>query len=78
MPSDAPNSRFPHMYVVLRFDRGGPTYEESDVMVVSAFGTRADAEEEAARVGALNEARGFRYVVRSVRVKSADPNEHDA
>ncbi len=76
MPSDSPNARFAHLYLVLRFDRGGPTYDESDVSVVSAFHSRAAADADAARLNVLNESRRCRYVVRSVRVKDETPDAH--
>ena len=70
MTNDAPNVRFPHLFVVARLDESfesGPVDER--VSLVSAFESREMADQEAGRLEVLAGDRPWRYVVMLTRLK---------
>ena len=68
--SEQPNSRYPHIFVVVRVDSGpvvGPVDEH--VSLVSAFSARSDAEAEVLRLSNLAAEKPWRYVAMVTRLK---------
>ena len=67
------NSRFPHLFVVVRVDEGpvvGPVDEH--ISLVSAYGSRAEADVEVARLTDLAGVKPWRYVAMVTRLKSSE------
>jgi hypothetical protein len=65
---DKPHSRFTHLYALIRYDV--PLDSEnlhSSVSVIKIFANRADAEEEANRLGSINDRTKCVYQVQVTR-----------
>lgn len=70
MSRDAPNLHYPHLFVVARIDeacQSGPVDER--ISLVSAFGSRAAAQQEVHRLEGLASGKPWRYVVMITRLK---------
>lgn len=62
MVTNSPNSRFLHLYVIVRFDIPvDPQYPR--ISTVKAFSSEAEAERETLRLNEINKAKGTRYEV---------------
>lgn len=65
--ADAPHSKYPHVYAVLRLDPGdGPL--ERQVTVTKVMRDRDAAEREVERLNTLNSGKGCQYVVQITRL----------
>ena len=69
--TEAPHSKYPHVYAILRFDlpvsEGNP---ESSVSVVKAYASKVDAEKEVSRLRDVNRDKGCVYHVYTTRMVS--------
>lgn len=64
------NSRFPHVFIVLRIDEFQASAEvEHRISPVATYLDQALADAEMARLNDLNGGKGSRYVVRMSRLK---------
>lgn len=66
MTADQPNSRFRHLFVVVRYD--GDQSLDNAVSLVSAWSQRGDADGEAARLNEIA-SEGSTYRVHMTRLK---------
>jgi hypothetical protein len=65
--ADAPHSKYPHVYAVLRLDPGDAPLEQQ-VTVIKVMRGRDEAEREVERLNALNSSKGCKYVVQITRL----------
>lgn len=62
MVTNSPNSKFLHLFVIVRFDIPVDPHHPM-VTLVKAFSSKDEAEREALRLNEFNEAKGARYEV---------------
>jgi hypothetical protein len=62
---DKPHSKYPHVYVIVRFDLPvSQSDPENSVSVVKVLSSKVSAEQEASRLNEINQGKGCFYVVR--------------
>jgi len=65
---DTPHSKFPHVYAIVRLDLyEDRTHLENCVAVVKVFSSEDLAEQEAARLNAVNKDKKCSYIVQTTR-----------
>ena len=68
--SEKPNSKFRHLYAVVRIDLPVSLENpENSVSVVKVFSSKMRAEQEVSRLNRINSAKGCRYVLQTTRLE---------
>jgi hypothetical protein len=67
---EEPHSKYPHVYVIVRFDSYISTLEEAAI-VVKVLPSRELAEKEAERLRQVNKGKDCTYVVQTTRLVGA-------
>lgn len=67
--SEKPNSKFRHMYAVVRIDLPvSQQNPENSISVVKVFSSKMTAEQEVSRLNKINSEKGCRYVLQTTRL----------
>jgi hypothetical protein len=74
-----PNRRYGHLFAIIRYDDGNPTWPIEDRVVVKKVVATADiAEAEVLRLNALNKEKGARYFYQVTRFDDSDVTDSAA
>jgi hypothetical protein len=67
--SDAPHSKFKHLYAVVRIDFPvNPDDPENNISVVKVFSSKLSAQQEVTRLNHVNSGKRCRYVLNITRL----------